>query len=145
MTAGLIMKDGSIDFPDRCALGVSVADSLYIVIEHRNHIGVMSPTKIPIIANQLSFDFRTSDSYRDQTSFGQKQIPTGAWAMFAGDADQSDLPSFDIKGTDKTIWFDNNGVFDYYISPDFNLDGDINGQDKSLWFENNGISSRVPK
>jgi len=69
----------------------------------------------------------------------------GEWVMFAGDADQSDFPSFDIKGTDKTIWFDNNGIFDYYFSPDFNLDGDINGQDKSLWFENNGISSRVPK
>jgi len=41
-----------------------------------------------------------------------------------------------------------NGIYlpdDYYLSPDFNLDGDINGTDKTLWFENNGISSRVPK
>jgi len=65
--------------------------------------------------------------------------------MYAGDADQFDFPSYDIQGTDKAIWFDNNGIFDYYFSPDFNLDGDINGQDKSLWFDNNGISSRVPK
>ncbi len=73
------------------------------------------------------------------------KIPTGEWAMFAGDANQMDFPSFDVNGTDKTEWFDSNGVFDYYLSPDFNLDGDVNGQDKSLWFENNGISSRVPK
>ncbi len=145
MTAGLLMKDGSITFPNRCALTSTVASPLYIVIEHRNHIGVMTPQPVDVMDSTLSYDFRLSDSYRDQTSFGQKQLPTGEWVMFAGDAYQTDFPSFDIKGTDKTIWFDNNGIFDYYFSPDFNLDGDINGQDKSLWFENNGISSRVPK
>jgi len=145
MTAALLNKDGSIDFPDRCALDASVADSLYILIEHRNHIGIMSPAKVPIINNELFYDFRAMDSYRDVTSFGQKQISTGEWVMFAGDASQMDFPSFDINGTDKTIWFNNNGVFDYYLSPDFNLDGDVNGQDKSIWFDNNGISSRVPK
>ncbi len=145
MTAALLMKDGSLEFPDRCALTSAVASPLYIVLEHRNHIGVMTPQAIALINSTLTYDFRSSDSYRDPTSFGQKQIPTGEWTMFAGDADQSDFPSFDIQGTDKTIWFDNNGVFDYYFSPDFNLDGDINGQDKSLWFDNNGISSRVPK
>jgi len=145
MTAGLLMKDGSITFPDRCALLSSVASPLYIVLEHRNHIGVMTSQPIDVINGTLTYDFCSADSYRDPTSFGQKLLPTGEWAMFAGDAEQSDFPSFDIKGTDKTIWFNNNGVFDYYFSPDFNLDGDINGQDKSLWFENNGISSRVPK
>ncbi len=145
MTAGLLKKDGSIDFPDRCALLSTVTSPLYIVLEHRNHIGIMTPQPVDMIGSILTYDFRSGDSYRDQTSFGQKQLPTGEWVMFAGDADQTDFPSFDIKGTDKTIWFENNGIFDYYFSPDFNLDGDINGQDKSLWFENNGISSRVPK
>ena len=66
--------------------------------------------------------------------------------MFVGDADQiPDILSYDITGADKTIWEENNGVFDYYISPDFNLDGDVNGQDKAIWFDNNGVSSRVPK
>ncbi len=145
MTAALLMKDGNITFPDRCALTSTVASPLYIVVEHRNHIGIMTPQPVDVIGSTLTYDFRVADSYRDPTSFGQKQISTGEWTMYAGDADQSDFPSFDIQGTDKTIWFDNNGIFDYYFSPDFNLDGDINGQDKSLWFENNGISSRVPK
>ncbi len=145
MTAGLLKKDGGIHLPNRCALDDVTENSLYIVLEHRNHIGIMTPQPIDILNDSLIYDFRLSDSYRDQTSFGQKQLPTGEWCLFAGDADQSDFPSFDINGTDKTIWFDNNGIFDYYFSPDFNLDGDINGQDKSLWFDNNGISSRVPK
>jgi len=144
IAAGLLMKDGSITFPDRCAL-TSVASPLYIVVEHRNHIGIMTPQPVDVIGGMLTYDFRLAESYRDPTSFGQKQLSTGEWTMYAGDADQSDFPSYDIQGTDKTIWFDNNGVFDYYLSPDFNLDGDVNGQDKSLWFDNNGISSRVPK
>jgi|GEM_PF-308626 len=144
ITAALLHKDGSIDFPNRCALS-SLGDPLYVVIEHRNHIGIMSPTPVNIVNNTFTYDFRISDSYRNATSFGQKQLPTGEWAMFAGDADQSDLPSFDIQATDKIIWVENNGVFDYYLSPDFNLDADVDGKDKALWFENNGISSRVPK
>ena len=146
MTAALLNRDGSIRFPDRCALPYSDGTPLYVVIEHRNHIGIMSPNPISIQGNILAYDFRRGDSYKDITSFGQKQLPTGEWVMFAGDGDQiPDVVSYDITGEDKTIWTENNGVFDYYLSPDFNLDGDINGQDKGIWFENNGISSRVPK
>ncbi len=144
-TAALLHNNGSITFPDRCALTTAMGTSFYIVIEHRNHIGVMTPQLVDVVNNTLLHDFRFADSFRDVTSFGQKQLATGEWVMFAGDGDQSDFPSYDVNGTDKTIWFDNNGIFDYYFSPDFNLDGDINGQDKTLWFENNGISSRVPK
>jgi len=98
MTAGLLMKDGNIDIPDRCALTSIVASPLYIVVEHRNHIGIMTPQSVDVIGNTLTYDFRLTDSYRDPTSSGQKQTSTGKWMMFAGDADQSDFPSFDIQG-----------------------------------------------
>jgi len=134
MTAALLNRDGSIHFPDRCALP-SGDTPLYVVIEHRNHIGIMSPEPVNIHGNALKYDFRRADSFKDPTSFGQKQLPTGEWVMFAGDGDQiPDILSYDITGSDKTIWFESNGVFDYYLSPDFNLDGDVNGADKTLGF-----------
>lgn len=145
MTAALLKKDGTFDFPNRDVLEIQAAESVYIVVEHRNHIGIMTPNPVEIINGVLAYDFTLNNTYRDATGFGQKQLPTGEWVMFAGDASQLDMPSFDINGADKTIWENNNGNFDYYISPDFDLNGDINGQDKSLWFDNNGISSRVPK
>ncbi len=144
-TAALLRQDGRIDFSARCALDIGVADSVYIVIEHRNHMGIMSPDAIPIVGGTLTYDFSASDSYRDPTSFGQKQLTDGTWAMYAGDGDQTDIPSFDITGSDKVIWFDNNGEFDQYKAADYNLNGDVNGADKAYWFGNNGISSRVPK
>ncbi len=145
MAAGLLYKNGYIDFPDGCPLENIGLDSVYVVIEHRNHMGIMTPQKVPIINKTLSWDFRFTDSYKDATSVGQKEILPGTWAMFAGDGDQSDFPSFDIKGTDKTLWLNNNGIFQQYMIPDFDLNGDINGADKVLWFQNNGVSSRVPK
>lgn len=146
MTAALLNKDSSIDFPKRCPLPeFSGLDSLYIVVEHRNHIGVMSPQPVPVTNGTLTYDFTSADSYRDATGFGQKQFADGIWTMYAGDGNQSDFPSFDITGNDKTIWINENGNFDEYHIPDYNLDGDVNGGDKSLWDLNNGVSSRVPK
>ncbi len=145
-TAALLHKDGTIRFPNRCALpsGVGV-DSVYILVEHRNHIGIMSPQAVEITNSTLTYDFRTADSFRDPTGFGQKQLPTGEWVMFGGDIDQSDIVSYDINGLDKAIWSAENGVFDNYRNSDTNMDGDVSGTDKILWFNNNGISSRVPK
>jgi len=146
-TAALLHKDGTVTFPDRCVLNTGMGvDSVYIIIEHRSHMGVMSPQAIPVTSSTLTHDFRTGDSFRDITSFGQKQLPTGEWCMYSGDANQTaDQVSYDINGQDKSIWVDDNGIFDIYLDADFNLNGDINGGDKTLWFDNNGISSRVPK
>jgi len=67
-----------------------------------------------------------SESYRNPTGFGQKEI-SGVWCMYAGDGNQMDFPSYDIQGKDKVIWQVENGIFDKYSPADYNLDGDING------------------
>jgi len=145
-TAAVLLSNGSVGFPESCRLPQKdTYDRLFVVVEHRNHMGVMSPKLVLLENNMLTYDFSFKDSYRDLTSFGQKQLPDGTWAMFAGDADQSDFPSYDINGQDKVIWVNDNGQFDQYLPADLNLDGDVNGADKAIWFENNGISSRVPK
>jgi len=144
-TAGVLHTDGSISFPDRCVLNGTHPTSMYIVIEHRNHIGIMSPQPVKMVNGVLRYDFSLKDGYRDNTSFGQKQVVTGVWAMFAGDTNQSDQPSYDINSSDKSIWSDDNGAFNNYLPADINLDGDINGADKALWENNNGVSSRIPK
>jgi len=144
-TAALLNKDGSIYFPDRCVLSTDLIAPMYVVIEHRNHIGIMSPQPVPISNQTISYDFRAADSYKDPSSYGQEEISAGVWAMFAGDGYQFDEFSYDINGEDKQVWFDQNGIFDIYLPADYNLDGDVNGVDKGEWMDNNGISSRVPK
>jgi len=145
-TAAIVLEDGSLYFPTTYIPFIESANEVYVLIQHRNHIGVMSAQPIPIVDGELIYDFRLEDSYRNPTSIGQKQAPDGTWAMYTGDSNQSaDTQGYDINGQDKASWVTLNGNFNLYALPDFNLDGDVNGADKSLWFANNGVSSIVPK
>jgi len=75
----------------------------------------------------------------------QKQLPTGEWVMYAGNAIDTGETNEDIKGDDKTAWSLLNGNFYIYTPEDFNLDGDINGADKVLWEQNNGTFNNLPE
>jgi len=143
--AALLNQDGSITFTDNCVLSTDMASKVYVVIEHRNHMGIMSSKLLDISGGKLTYDFRMKDSYTDDLAgVGQKEIASGVWAMYAGDTDQTDNFSYDINGRDNN-WNQFNGMFNAYLSADLNLDGDVNGKDKHIWSSNNGVSSRVPK
>ncbi len=144
--AGLLLKDGSISVPLNCEVQTANPGPFYVVIEHRNHMGVMTAAPISPVNGEITYDFSAQDSYKDNTSVGQKLIGNGVWGMLAGDMDQGvDNVSYDINGTDKIMWESDNGFFDIYSRADLDMNGDVNGSDKIPWVENNGNSSRVPK
>lgn len=141
---GLLYADGRIRFPRNC-INYEFTESVYVVIEHRNHIGIMSATPTTIENHQLTYDFRHQNSYAENGS-GQKEIKPGVWAMFAGDcAQKNDYGSYQVTGADKIPWQLLNGTSYIYSNGDMNLDGDVNGNDKGIWFENNGIYSSVQR
>lgn len=143
--AGLLLKDGTIQIPANCELETINPGPFYIVIEHRSHMGIMSPAPVLPLNGELSYDFSTQDAYKTAASTGQKQF-NNVWAMLAGDINQvTDVLGYDINGADKGTWIIENGLFDIYTPADLNLDGDINGGDKSIWLNNNGNTSAVPK
>ncbi len=150
-TAALILQDGQIELVSRCPLTSLDVDTVYVVVEHRNHIGVMSALPVPIVDGILSQDFRTKQSYvgpdpNNPIGAGQVEVTPGIFTMYAGDGDQTgDVFSFDITGADKTIWTIQNGQFGQYRAADYDMDGDVNGNDKVIWEPNNGTSSRVPR
>ena len=142
--AALLQKNGSIRFMDDFNFYSLDQMSYYIVIEHKSHLPVMSASAVPLVNNELVFDFTTADSYISSSS-GQKELLPGVWAAFSGNGHQDDLviDSDDITGADKALWLSVNGTFDTYHSSDFDLDGDTNGQDKIQWNNNNGIFCAV--
>ncbi len=138
---GLITSNGEIEMEDECILEGS--GSLHIVIEHRNHVAVMTEEPIPIVNGEIFFDFRTANN---NLTTGQKVVETGNWALYAGDGSQiNDLNGYDVNGDDKTLWDDVNGTFYIYHPADYNLNGDVDGADKNLWLENNGVSSQIDR
>ncbi len=147
-SAALLLNDGNIVFTENALpLTGLAADALYILVEHRNHVGVMSPAAVNINSvGELTLDLRNKDSYSNATGIGQTTLANGVWAMLAADGSQSTDPNgYDINGNDKTIWTQENGRFDQYLRADYNLDGDVNGADKAIWYYNNGNFSNVPK
>ncbi len=140
--AAILLQNGSI-VPFDVSLDNTI-NSVYIQIEHRNHLPILTAQAIAIPNNNsLTYDFTGEDSYTSN-GFGQKQIGND-WMMFAGNTYQVDQDACDINAQDKGIWEVDNGLFSLYNNSDFNLDGDVSALDRILFSYNNGVFSKIPK
>lgn len=137
-TSGLLQRDGDLVNSD--GVSVTIDDALpntfYVVLIHEGHLPAMTPQAISSMNDIAAFDFTVNSQ-----KFGQKEIESGVWGLYAGDATQD----YDIIGSDKLIWSGQNGMFNIYSPADFNRDGDVNGLDKIYWQANNGVFSGVPQ
>jgi len=150
-----LLHDGTVRFYSTIRKADIDFDNLgdfYVMIEHHNHLPIITPTPLNKEMNILEFNFIEQNAYNPPTGVGQKEIMPDVWAMYAGNIHNDYLGNvcevFDfeeITGADKARWFDNNGNFGIYQTSDANLDGDINGADKILWEPNNGIFSATPR
>ena len=107
----------------------------------------MTEIPVPIINGEITYDFRTRNSYRGVLAIGvgQKEIERGVFAMFAANGDQQTglEDAVDINSNDLRAWLIDDGLNSSYFLRDFDLSGDVNVQDKGLFLDNNGIFSEV--
>ncbi len=143
-TAALVRSDGVVIMV--APPPVLVANqSYYIVIEHRNHLGILSHMPVSVQNGVLSYDFTTQNSYTatSPVSIGQKQIGT-VFAMHSCDGNKNLAnQDFVVNVNDYSLWLDNNGRFDLYSPADFNMDAQISASDKAQWDSNNSKFSMV--
>jgi len=145
-TAMLLHDDGTIHPVKPLPTSKDTEGNFYVLVEHRSHMGAMSPAPVSVNNGTVSYDFRTQNSYRNIASAGQIELEPGVWGLYAGDGNQvNDSDSYDINGDDKIIFQIDNGDFYIYSAGDFDMDGDVNGSDKIIWLGNNGTFSIVPK
>lgn len=144
---GLLMSDGEIVFTEFFDCCNMTNEEYYIVVEHRNHLPVMSPTPMPVVDGLLQFDFRTTNSYVRLLGNGQKEIKPGVFAMYAGNGDQILAPESpkDINSNDISLWARDNGKNSGYYFQDYDLNGDVNVHDKAIWLLNNGVFTDVDR
>jgi len=141
--AGLLLADGSVSVDIQLSPS-DVFSEYYVVLEHRNHLPIMSPVLVQVINNEINYDFTQANSYTTGAGFGQKSLGQ-VWAAYAGNGDQLNAIGHELTGSDILEWFVENGNFGIYINSDFNMDGDINANDRIVWSINNGIFSAVPR
>jgi len=142
--AGFLLNDGSVvslDGSSILSFNHSIIQSLFVVIWHRNHLGIMSSTGVPQSGGIYSWDFSTSVTQVYNGSAGYKEIVTNVYGMPGGDGNADGS----INSTDKLLWTNDAGSKGYKAT-DFNLDSQVSNQDKNEIYVPNGIyNSQVPQ
>ncbi|WP_299891005.1 BspA family leucine-rich repeat surface protein [uncultured Lacinutrix sp.] len=140
--SALLQRDGDIvSLNGTSALSFNVSpDNYYVVIKHRNHLGIMSSNAIALTSSAVTVDFTDSSvptfGTNAQTSFG---MPSGILGMWAGDSNSDGRINYsgalsDVSGIRAQVFNDpNNSVFggppvasypsEGYNSTDINMDG----------------------
>ena len=143
--AGFIRNDGSVtdtSGSNNLTFDIYYSDSLYVVLKHRNHLGVMSGSAITGAGSIFSYDFTTDSLKAYGGATGHKQILPEIWGMFAGDGDANN----EVEDKDKiNIWEPQSGNSGY-MPGDYNLDSQTDNSDKNnYWMPNLGSGSMVPE
>jgi hypothetical protein len=141
--AAFLKSDGyvvDLDGISSLQFNVSVTDKLFLVIRHRNHLGILS--FYPLINNNgvATYDFTTGAVKTFGSVTGNKEIASGVWGMIAGDGNADGM----IDDLDKIAEWESDAGQEGYHFGDYNLDGQVNNQDKdNFWLGNLGYFSQL--
>lgn len=96
-TAALIQRDGDIvdidGVSDVTIPGVA-AGSYYVVVNHRNHLGVMTSAPVALSPTSTTPINFTSPGLGTYGTSGQRLVETGAMALWGGDANNNNRVSY---------------------------------------------------
>ena len=142
--AAFLLNDGSVvglDGNGTCPIATSISNNLFVVIWHRNHLGIMSANPLSETGGIYTYDFTTDANQAYGGSLGHKEIGTGVWGMIGGDGDANSQ----IGNSDKNdVWSPQAGNSGY-LSGDFTMDVQVNNSDKNdVWAPNSGKGGQVP-
>jgi hypothetical protein len=139
--AALVMDDGSVvglNGTGDLLFYSSISNNLYVVIWHRNHLGIMSATALTESGGVYSCDF-TINATQAYNS-GQKDLG-GVFGMIAADANADG----EVNPADRNIWSNQAGESGYN-SADMDMNTQVDNQDKNNeWQVNLGEESQIPE
>jgi ELWxxDGT repeat protein len=140
--AAKLQSDG-VSVVTGCPSRLREFTNYYVAVEHRNHVGIVSPTPTLFINGGFFYDFSIIQSYipSNMPAIGQK-FAENRYMMYAGDF-QKVAAGNEVNANDISVWQRENGFFARYLPSDANMDGEVNALDKILWALNNGLFSGV--
>jgi len=137
--AAFLLQNGDVvgmDGSSNLIFDLSVTESLFVLIWHRNHLNVLSSVGLFYSGGTYSYDFSTGAG---QAYGGNlKDMGFGAWAMFGGNG----FADSHIDDLDKnSIWEPEAGKAGY-LQGDYDMNGEVDNLDKiDLWLLNTGTSN----
>jgi hypothetical protein len=140
-----ILDDGSIVDLDGSSLPqffVTINDGAFIVVYHRNHLGIMSASALSESGGIYTEDFRNDPKKVAGQQNGYKLLETGVYGMVAGDANGD--KQIDIANDKNTAWSADAGNSGYY-GGDLNMNVETNNNDKNEYLiDNTTFISGIP-
>jgi hypothetical protein len=127
--AALIQKDGDIvdiDGKSNVTFDIS-AGNYFVVVKHRNHLGVMSASVLALSTTETTYDFTASLSNTEGAANGINDL-TGYYGLFSGDMDFNGQ----VQNSDITPILLIIGTAGYLTE-----DADMNGQVQNSDIQNN--------
>ncbi len=143
--AGFVLNEGTIvgiDGASPLRFGDEIADNLFVVIYHLNHIGIMSDNAVTLSGGQYNYDFTIGAGQVYGGVDAHKEVASGVWGMMAGDANGDG----EVDNKDKDdVWEPQLGTSGY-LSGDFDMNGQVESVDKTgKWEANAGKCSHIVK
>ena len=141
--AAFVLSDGSVvgmDGTSELEFNKSITNQLFVVLWHRNHLGMMSAFPVTKIGDVYNYNFTTAMGMAYLN--GQKSLGGDTYGMYSGNADaDGEVGVNDID----SYWAIQAGEKGYY-SGDLNMNTQVNNQDKNdYWHPNKTTLSQVPE
>ncbi len=143
-TAAFLKGDGTIVGLDGMSppkINVDYSQNLYLVVWHRNHIGILSALPVEETEGSLAYDFTDSPDKIWGGEKSSKLLNNGIWGMMSADGNADG----NIDNKDKNDIWDLQRSLSGYLQGDFDMNSEVEYNDKLLWEENVGKSSFVPE
>lgn len=136
----LIDTDNSTTIPFNAALGAD--ESVFLVVKHRNHLGVLSAWALTQSGGVYNYDFSTGPGQVVGSNQGNKFLGNGIWGMYAGDSNADGTINYnDINA----VWKNMAGSSEYHQS-DLNMDAQTDNKDKNdVLIPNLWETSQIPE
>jgi len=142
--AAFLLNDGSIVGLDGVTMPEfiePVKNDVFLVVWHRNHLGIISANPLTRLGGVYSYDFSSAASQALGGTTAQKDLGSGVFGMFGGDGNADGT----IDNTDKISFWQVIAGKKGYLSADYDLNGQVNNGDKNeYWYPNLNQVTQIP-
>lgn len=142
--SAFLKRDGSVVDLDGASLpyfSISLTAELFVVIWHRNHLGIISNFPLTQPGGIYSYDFTTQAEQVYGALTGYKEIMPGIFGMVGGDGNADGT----INPLDKSAVWETQSGNTGYLPGDYNLNGQVSNKDKNdIWENNETKNEQVP-
>jgi hypothetical protein len=111
----------------------TIVNGAFIVIWHRNHLGIMSSAPIVGFGGAYAYNFTTGSNKVAGGSNGYMELEANVWGLVAGDTNADKFVNMD----DKTNAWETDAATQGYNGSDLNLDTQADNPDKNDYLISN--------